>query len=433
MDGASLPGHRYLAPVHSRLLTVSIVAALAISACAGSDDADSGPSTDATTDATTAPVESTDPPVDTASPTTEAPVETASPIIEPIADELEPIGRGPYDVGVSTITINAGTERPLTVDVWFPIADAGGAPLHQYTLIPGVYYESPEAVTATPDQIAPGGPFPMVVYSHGSGGLRYIASDYTETIASYGYIVAAPDHTGNTAADQLLGTNSEFDQNAIDRPNDVKAVIDALLDPTRTETAGFVANVDPEDIAVTGHSFGGFTTLALAGGYTNTLGTFAADPRVDALIPLAPATGSGDGRLLSDADLAAITTPMLLMVGTADTSTPADPNVTRPWELSASDPMYRVDLVDAQHNSFTDICQYQEFLPTLGEAVPAPVIETIDAQAEEGCAPETMASDRAHELTNTFAIAFLESIFRGTEMIDDETTTMPDDVVFTAR
>ena len=49
------------------------------------------------------------------------------------------------------------------------------------------------------------GPFPVVIYSHGSGGLRYIASDYTEAIASYRYIVVAPDHTGNTAVDRLVG------------------------------------------------------------------------------------------------------------------------------------------------------------------------------------------------------------------------------------
>jgi hypothetical protein len=65
--------------------------------------------------------------------------------------------------------------------------------------------------------------------------------------------------------------------------------------------------------------------------------------------------------------------------------------------------------------------------------VPAPVIETIDAQATEGCAAGAMPIERAKELTNTFAINFLESVFRDGELISDATTTLPDDVLFMSR
>ena len=414
--------------MRSRLLALTIVSAVVIAACGGGDDT-SAPATDATPETTeAAAVETSEAPVETTPETTEAAPETT----EAALADLETLPAGPYDVGVTTITINAGTERPLTLDVWFPIADVGDAPLHQYTLIPGVYYESPDAVTATADQIAPDGPYPLVVYTHGSGGLRYIASYYTEAIASYGYIVAAPDHTGNTAADRLLGSEAEFDVTALNRPNDVEAVINAMLDPTSTETAGFVAAVDPDSIAVTGHSFGGFTALAVAGGYENPLGSFVADGRVDAIIPLAPATGD-DTRLMSDAGLESIRVPTLVMVGTKDSTTPVEPNVTRIWDLAKSEPLVRVELVDAEHQSFTDLCDYQTFLPTLGDAVPAAVIETIDAQAVEGCSAEAMPIQRAKDLTNTFAINFLESIFRGKELISDTNTTLPDDIIFMAR
>ena len=420
--------------MRSRLLALTIVSAVAIAACGGGGgggggDDTSSPATDATPETTeAAAVETSEAPAETTPETTEAAPETT----EAALADLETLPTGPYDVGVTTITINAGTERPLTLDVWFPIADVGDAPLHQYTLIPGVYYESPDAVTATADQIAPDGPYPLVVYTHGSGGLRYIASYYTEAIASYGYIVAAPDHTGNTAADRLLGSEAEFDVTALNRPNDVEAVINAMLDPTSTETAGFVAAVDPDSIAVTGHSFGGFTALAVAGGYENPLGSFVADGRVDAIIPLAPATGDGT-RLMSDAGLESIQVPTLVMVGTKDSTTPVEPNVTRIWDLAKSEPLVRVELVDAEHQSFTDLCDYQTFLPTLGDAVPAAVIETIDAQAVEGCSAEAMPIERAKDLTNTFAINFLESIFRGAELISDTNTTLPDDIIFMAR
>ena len=43
---------------------------------------------------------------------------------------------------------------------------------------------------------------------------------------------------------------------------------------------------------------------------------------------------------------ASITIPSLVMVGTNDQTTPATPNVDRPWDLSNSAPSYRVDLLD---------------------------------------------------------------------------------------
>jgi predicted dienelactone hydrolase len=400
-----------------------MVSAVAISAC-GSDSDTSSPATDPSPETTLAPVETTEAPADTTPATTEAAPQTT----EVAVADFETLPAGPYDVGVTTITIDADTDRPLTLDVWFPIDDAGDAPPQQYTLTPGVYYESPTAFAGAELAVADG-QFPLVVYSHGSGGLRYIASYYTEAIASYGYVVAAPDHTGNTAVDRLLGTEADFDVTALNRPNDVVSTIDAMLDPANV---GLVNSIDPETIAVTGHSFGGFTTLAMAGGYENTLGQFVADERVDAIIPLAPATGDGT-RLMSDAGLESVQVPMLVMVGTNDQTTPVDPNVTRIWDRAKSEPLIRVELVDAQHQSFTDVCDYQTFLPTLGDAVPAPVIETIDAQAVEGCTPGDMPIDRAQELTNTFAINFLESVFRSATLISDANTALPDDIVYTSR
>jgi predicted dienelactone hydrolase len=427
--GSATPAN-YVAAVRSRLFAIVLVSGVALAACGSDDDTAATPTSSLSepTVATTEAPTTTEAPPETAAPTTEAAPETT----EAAPADFEVAPDGPYDVGVATITIGTDSDRPLTLDVWFPIADAGEAPLHQYTLLPEVYYESPRAVTAGPDQIAPDGPFPLVVYSHGSGGLRYIASYYTEAIASHGYVVAAPDHTGNTAVERLLGAEAEFDVTALNRPNDVVAVIDAMIDPTSTETAGFVPSVDPERIAVTGHSFGGFTALAAAGGYENPLGSFVPDGRVDAIIPLAPATGDGT-RLMSDAGLESIQVPTLVIAGTNDQTTPVEPNVTRIWDLAKSEPLVRVELVDAQHQSFTDVCDYQAFLPSLGDAVPQPVLDTINGQGAEGCSPGDMPIERAKELTNTFAVNFLESVFRDAELITDADTEMPDDVVFMSR
>jgi predicted dienelactone hydrolase len=412
-----------------------------------------------------------------------APVETTEPdtpagtvaALEP----FEVLPFGPYDVGVQTITINAGSERPLTLDVWFPVDDAADAPAHEYSFLPELVDVSDNAVSIDPAAISADGPFPLVVYSHGSGGLRYIASDYTETIASYGYLVVAPDHTGNTALDQLLCSRAEGVTNAFNRPNDIRTIIDAMTNPESAETAGFVASVDPENIALTGHSLGGFTTYAAVTGFENELGAVPADGRIDAIIPLAPAIGgerppetedddeeadedeaqdeyvdpcadpattestvaptpeeieaARNRVLITDEQLASVTVPALVMVGSDDSSTPVVPNVTRAWELSNSDPLYRVELVAGQHQSFSNACRYLELVPTWPQELQDLAGPFLASQAASGCGEGIMDIDRAQDLTNTFAISFLESIFRGGEMIDPETTELPDDVVFMAK
>jgi predicted dienelactone hydrolase len=449
--------------VRQPLIALAIAASLAIAAC--SSDGDAGPTPDASTPATQSPVADT---TEVTTPPTDVPATTEAPL-----EPFEVLPPGPYDVGVKTITINADSERPLTVDVWFPLDDAAGAPAHQYALIPGLVDVSDNAVDAEPTAMSADGPFPLVIYSHGSGGLRYIASDYTEAIASYGYIVASTDHTGNTALDDLLCTRTDRAATALNRVNDVRSMIDAMLDPASTETTGFVSNVDSENVAVTGHSVGGFTTFGSVTGYENELGAVAADGRVDAIIPIAPAIGGDrppidqstttttnpdrvdrcadpaapaapeltaeeieaarNRKSITDEQLASITVPAMILVGTDDRATPVDPNVTRAWEFANSEPFYRVELVKGQHQSFTNACRYLGLLPTWPEDLQALARPLIESQAAQGCGEGIMDIQRAQDLTNTFAITFLDSIFRGTPMIDPATTELPDDIIFMSK
>ena len=413
----------YVAAVRPRLIALTIVSAVVIAAC-GSDDATTTPSTEAMTETTDAVVETTAAPAETTPETTEATPETTE---APLAD-LPAFEPGPYDVGVQTITIDAASERPLTVEVWFPIADGSNAAPYPYTLLPGAFYESPYALAAEPTEISDDGPFPLVVFSHGSPAVRLLYSNFAEAIASAGYVVAAPDHTGNTVFDFFAGTIADRETNAYNRPLDVQTVMTAMTDPTSDETASFVASVDPERIAVAGHSVGGFTAYATVAGHTNSVGTVEPDERVDAIITLAPASGG-----TTDDEFATIEQPALVIAGTLDTATPIDPNVTRPWDLSKSSPHHRVDLIGGEHYSFTDFCEFADFFPTMETPPPDLIVETVDEYGAESCAPDVMPSERVHDLTNTFAVAFLESQFRDAEFIDPATTTIPDDVVFMSR
>lgn len=431
------------------------VVLIGLTACAGSDpdtpdtsDAIVSVATDTGADPSNATVTpSTDSGVSTTAPATLAPATTApaattpptspatvaSPVTVAEPAAFTPIGFGDHEVGVATVTIpDPAGERPLTVDVWFPLdadVDVGALAAQQYTLLPGVYYESPNAYAATVEQMATDQQFPLIVYSHGSGGLRYIYSAYTETLASHGYIVVAPDHTGNTAIDRLAGSDATIEVNAFNRPTDVRRVTDAFVDPGDPVAGPFATHVDADHIVVTGHSFGGFTAIASVTGFSNEIGTVAIDDRIDAIVMLAPAVGPA---LLSDDLLSTIAVPFMVLVGTDDVTTPVDPNVTRLWDLTTNTPAYRVELVAGEHQTFTDLCAYSDAIPLIAD-VPTVVIDTITAYGVEGCSEGDIDPQRALGITTTYVLEFLDQVLSDGPPIDPGVVAPPDDVIFEAR
>ncbi|NDH89099.1 MAG: hypothetical protein EBY61_10915, partial [Actinobacteria bacterium] len=207
-----------------RLFSLVLVFAVITAACGGDEATDTGADDSGEAAATTATA------LPETTTTTTAPETTTTTTTEAPLPAITPVGDGPYGVGAQTITVAADHRGfELTVDVWFPLADGATADPARYAFVTGDYYDSPRALAAGFDQASDAGPFPMVVYSHGSGGLRFIHSDYTETLASHGFVVVAPDHAGNTAVERVLGNADPSDVIAYNRPLDVTAVIDGAL------------------------------------------------------------------------------------------------------------------------------------------------------------------------------------------------------------
>lgn len=199
-----------------------------------------------------------------------------------------PFNRGEYPVGVRTIetTKEPRSGRKMTVEIWYPATeeyrgkDTDEATLDRFTTAPSLPELAQEAVRDA--EIASIGRVPVIMYFHGAYGFRRELSHVAAHLASYGYIVAAPDFPGDNIADLKLGekrdeTVSEpVDKSATDRPHQASFAISSLI----TDSA-FAPFIDSDKIGTFGQSMGGFTVLRL-----NSI-----DARPKASVPIAPLYG----------------------------------------------------------------------------------------------------------------------------------------------
>jgi len=162
---------------------------------------------------------------------------------------------------------------------------------------------------------------PLVVISHGTGSTPWVLRDLAASLARADYVVALLAHPGNTRGDDGL---AHTPANLANRPRHVHLVIEAAL--SDTAIGGRLA---PDAVAVIGHSLGGYTALAVAGGRPMALPhetpdgraqpvSVVADPRVRAVVLLAPAAPW----LMADDALADVDVPILMRTGEKDLHAP---------------------------------------------------------------------------------------------------------------
>ncbi len=340
----------------------------------------------------------------TSTDTTQPPDTTVAASVPSGAPPEEP---GPFGVGRTTVELTdpARDGRLLTTDIWYPVdpSSAAEAPASVYEFLPGLEFDAILAVSGVP--VSSSGPFPLVVFSHGSGGLRWQSAFFTEVLASHGFVVVSADHAGNTAVDSITGAAVADEQAAIDRPADASFLLDAVLAGANGAPADLIPAIDPDRVGIGGHSFGGYTGLAAASGRSG----FTADPRIDAVLGFAAYT-----RLLPDAELESVDVPTMLVSGTLDTTTPIAADTERPWDLVPGRPLYRVDLTGAGHQSFTDVCAYQELGRTIPDA-PELVVAYVDELATAACTPDFLPIATAHQLIVRYGVAFMEAHVAGDE------------------
>ncbi|MFJ5333974.1 alpha/beta hydrolase family protein [Pectobacterium sp. CHL-2024] len=275
-------------------------------------------------------------------------------------------------IGFQQITLaDEATNRPLDVAVFYPVSSPSQATtMGENIVFPGIAVSK----NAVPES----GEHPLIVVSHGYGGNWFNQLWLAQALVKQGYIVAAPNHPGTTTKDM----RPENAQALWQRPHDISRVITALL--TTPEKTGLV---DAKRIAAVGHSLGGWTVLALAGGRFSTeqfekdclahvglasckayekmqvaksaasraqLDKSLADPRISAVVSL----DMGLARGFTAESLAAINIPVLIMAA-------GYPNDELPAKLESHDLAQKLspahsaykEIADATHFSFMQLCK----------------------------------------------------------------------------
>ena len=317
---------------------------------------------------------------------------------------VDPSQQGDWKVATDTEMTRNRHDQELVLQYWYPTTD-----IREEKHVYGDLVEAGVQDKGTPDCSTYR---PVVMFSHGNGGMRYQSYFLMEYLASHGFVVVAPDHYGNTLFDMNTSTHAEL---IFRRPEDIVDGFDHLIGAEM-----FQGCIDPSaGYAMIGHSFGGYTTIALSGALLDTdetasfcatapnswlcddVAEFAADngagvydrsdSRIWAGVPLAPA-----GYEALFAHLDKIEIPMLYMGGGKDTSTAMAWSVLPLYEGVLAR-KWLVEFPTAGHYSFTNACDIAPIYDDCGEGYLPP--------------PE------AHKLINELTAAFLlkELGYRGWE------------------
>jgi dienelactone hydrolase len=314
-----------------------------------------------------------------------APAETTTTSLTPDEAAVAYAERGPYPVGITTLELDG----EVPVEVWYPAAEGttGEDTYDVRDLVPSsvralLTADVPAAFTidAGRDADAADGEFPLVLFSHGFTGIRQQSSFLTSHLASWGMVVAAPDHWSRDlyhVLGELLGEPQPEERDDVD---DLRRTRDLLAAESASDDSVLSGHVGTDEVAAVGHSAGGGTVLGFAG-----------DDGVAGYVSLA--SGGGVGRDDQGGEVHTLPdTPSMFLAGRLDGIVPWD-TVTRAAYEAAPEPSDLWVLDGVGHNGFDDFCTFGGGTGIIGVAEASGLGPVLDAQpqfralGEDGCLP----------------------------------------------
>ncbi len=315
--------------------------------------------------------------------------------VDPVILASRYMERGSHAVGFTVLEGSRRTDESLTVKAWYP-AEADGDEEIDYQVALKMEGFGGGEVTILGDAALDAAPaagdeiYPLVVLSHGFALNPEWYHPIAEHLASHGFVVLGPEHLEADWAADVVRTTTV-------RPGDVSATIDLAEDGVLDGI------IDTENVAVIGHSYGGYTALAAAGARFDTVAlaescagatdpfaiAYFCDPflgyedemaaamglrkvptdlwpslgddRVDAILPM-----SSDAILFGEQGLAEITIPTMVLGGTGDTSAPWDWGTGLAFDSVSSESRVQVGFTGAEHFIAVTTCDrmpWTDYLP----------------------------------------------------------------------
>jgi predicted dienelactone hydrolase len=230
-----------------------------------------------------------------------------------------------------------GQPRTLDLFVWYPTDTQG-----PITPLLGATPGAPVATGAAE--------LPVLLFSHGSCGIPNQSTLLTAELARAGWVTLAMSHPPNVLGPGCADPVSLFIA-FTERPYDVSRALDWLLAENTDPGSALFGLVDATRVGLSGHSFGGMTSLIAPG----------LDARIRATMPLAPEYSSVED--LVDAGLP-LPIPSLVQGGSLDATTPFLEDQAPLFPLMLA-PRFLVEILQGDHGTFSDFCSGTACQPDL--------------------------------------------------------------------
>jgi predicted dienelactone hydrolase len=220
---------------------------------------------------------------------------------------------------------------------------------------------------------ADGGPYPVVLFSHGAGGDWDTHYAQAHHLASHGYVVLCLEHVGSNRERMTKGLRLALNLDAMihdadevmARPRDVSFALDRAAEWNASHPR-LRGRIDLARAGIVGHSFGAFTTMVACGmrpaldwlrptvAPGKGLGPDLSDPRIRCGVALSP-QGVGEPFFIAGS-FGSLKVPLLGISGTQDrqqSGLPAE-NRREGFALWPKGPHRFVWIANAKHLDFTD-------------------------------------------------------------------------------